>query len=114
MNRYPKWAYVVIAITILAAFVYTLPNFYGEAPAVVSQAGKYFRNQLRHVDLALADGRTYLMGDQFATADIILTTCLTWAIDYGVGICDSAVPYLERTSSRPAYQLAAAANTPRN
>jgi glutathione S-transferase len=91
-----------------------LAHIYGEAPAVVSQAGEYFRHQLRHVDLALSDGRMYLMGDQFTTADIILTTCLTWAIDYGVGICDSAVPYLERTKSRPAYQLAAAANTPRN
>jgi glutathione S-transferase len=91
-----------------------LAHIYGEAPAVVSQAGEYFRQQLRHVDLALSDDRTYLLGDQFTTADIILTTCLTWAIDYGVGICDSAVPYLERTKSRPAYQLAAAANTPRN
>ena len=79
-----------------------LAHIYGEAPAVVSQAAEYFRNQLRHVDVALADGRTYLMGDQFTTADIILTTCLTWAIDYGVGICDSARPYLERTQARPA------------
>jgi glutathione S-transferase len=53
------------------------------------------------------------MGDQFTTADIILTTCLTWAIEYGVGICDSAVPYLDRAKSRPAYQLAATANTPK-
>jgi glutathione S-transferase len=90
-----------------------LAHIYGEAPAVVSQAGEYFRHQLRHVDLALSDGRTYLMGDRFTTADIILTTCLTWAIDYGVEICNSAVPYLERTKSRPAYQFAAAANTPR-
>jgi glutathione S-transferase len=53
------------------------------------------------------------MGDQFTTADMILTTCLTWAIDYGVGICDSARPYLERTKGRPAHQRAAAANTPK-
>jgi glutathione S-transferase len=89
-----------------------LAHIYGEAPDVVSQAAEYFRNQLRHVDVALADGRTYLMGDQFTTADIILTTCLTWAIDYGVGICDSAQPYLARTKARPAYQRAELANTP--
>jgi preprotein translocase subunit SecD len=40
VNRYPKWAYVIIAITILAAFVYTLPNFYGEAPAVQVSSAK--------------------------------------------------------------------------
>lgn len=90
-----------------------LAHIYGEAPAVVSKAGEYCRHQLRHVDLALSDGRTFLMGDRFTTADIILTTCLTWAIDYGVEICNSAVPYLERTKSRPAYQSAVAANTPR-
>jgi glutathione S-transferase len=45
------------------------------------------------------------MGDRFTTADIILAPCLTWAIDYGVEICNSAVPYLERTKSRPAYPI---------
>ena len=64
------------------------------------------------VEVALADGRTYLMGDRFTSADILLTTCLSWAIDYGVGICDNAVPYLERTTSRPAYAKSRAANAP--
>ena len=40
------------------------------------------------------------MDDQFTTADMLLTTCLNRAIDYGVGICDSAVPYLERIVGR--------------
>jgi glutathione S-transferase len=89
-----------------------LAHIYGEAPVAVTKAAEYFRQQLRYVDAALCDGRTFLMGDQFTTADIILTTCLTWAIDYGVGICDSAVPYLERTKARPAYGRAALANRP--
>ena len=89
-----------------------LAHIYGHAPEVVQQAGEYFRGQLRNVDVALRDGRTYLMGDQFTTADILLTTCLTWAIDYGVGICDSAVPYLERTTARRAYLAAEKTNTP--
>jgi glutathione S-transferase len=76
----------------------------------VSKAAEYFREQLRHVETALADGRKYLLGDQFTTADIILTTCLTWAIDYGVGICDNAKPYPERTRKRAAYVSAAAMN----
>jgi glutathione S-transferase len=80
-----------------------LAHIYGNAPEVVAKAGEYFREQLRHVDAALSDGRAYLMGNQFTTADILLTTCLTWAVDYGVGICDSAVPYLARTIARPAY-----------
>ncbi len=87
-----------------------LAHIYGEAPEVVSKAGEYFREQLRHVEVALNDGRSYLMGDQFTTADILLTTCLTWAVDYGVGISDVAVPYLERIESREGYQAASQAN----
>jgi glutathione S-transferase len=89
-----------------------LGHIYGVAPEVVAQAGEYFRQQLRHVETAFADGRTFLMGDRFTSADILLTTCLDWAIAYGVGICDNAHPYLERIQARPAYRLAKAANVP--
>jgi len=34
MNRYPAWKYAVIVIALLIAALYTLPNFFGEAPAV--------------------------------------------------------------------------------
>lgn len=34
MNRYPLWKYLVIAVSILLGLLYTLPNFYGESPAV--------------------------------------------------------------------------------
>ncbi len=34
MNRFPLWKYILIAITLVVAFVYTLPNFFGEVPAV--------------------------------------------------------------------------------
>ena len=88
-----------------------LAHIYGSAPEVVQQAADYFRHQLTFVDAALRDGRSHLMGDQFTTADILLTTCLTWAKGYGVGVCESALPYLERTTARPAYVAAELANT---
>ena len=40
MNRYPVWKYVIIAITLLVAILYTLPNFFGEAPAVQVSSAK--------------------------------------------------------------------------
>jgi len=40
MNRYPLWKYVIIAVALVLAVVYTLPNFFGEAPAVQVSAGK--------------------------------------------------------------------------
>jgi glutathione S-transferase len=89
-----------------------LGPIYGIAPEVVAQAGEYFRQQLRHVEVALADNRPFLMGDRFTSADILLTTCLEWAVAYGVGICDNAQPYLERIKKREAFQRAVAANVP--
>ena len=40
MNRYPVWKYVVIVIALVVGFVYALPNFFGESPAVQVSAAK--------------------------------------------------------------------------
>lgn len=40
MNRYPLWKYTILAIALLVGLIYTLPNFFGEAPAVQVSAGK--------------------------------------------------------------------------
>ena len=34
MNRFPLWKYILIAVVLLVSALYTLPNFYGEVPAV--------------------------------------------------------------------------------
>jgi len=34
MNRYPLWKYLLILAVLLAGLIYTLPNLYGESPAV--------------------------------------------------------------------------------
>ncbi|MCP5279314.1 MAG: protein translocase subunit SecD [Thiobacillus sp.] len=34
MNRYPLWKYVIVGVALVIAFLYTLPNFFGEVPAV--------------------------------------------------------------------------------
>jgi len=34
MNRYPLWKYVVILLALASGLLYTLPNLFGEAPAV--------------------------------------------------------------------------------
>ncbi len=40
MNRYPLWKYLVIAAMFTWAVLYTLPNFFGEAPAVQVSSAK--------------------------------------------------------------------------
>jgi preprotein translocase subunit SecD len=40
MNRYPIWKYAILVIALLLGTVFTLPNFFGEAPAVQVSSGK--------------------------------------------------------------------------
>lgn len=40
MNRYPWWKYAIIGFVLIVGVVYTLPNFFGEAPAVQISSAK--------------------------------------------------------------------------
>ena len=40
MNRYPLWKYVTLVVAMLIGLIYTLPNFFGEAPAVQVSSAK--------------------------------------------------------------------------
>jgi preprotein translocase subunit SecD len=40
MNRYPIWKYLILGIALVVGLLYTLPNFFGEAPAVQVSSGK--------------------------------------------------------------------------
>ena len=40
MNRYPLWKYAILVIALLIGIVYTLPNLFGEAPAVQVSSAK--------------------------------------------------------------------------
>jgi preprotein translocase subunit SecD len=51
MNRYPLWKYAIILVALLIGLLYTLPNFFGEVPAV--QVSSSHANAV--VDNALLD-----------------------------------------------------------
>lgn len=40
MNRYSAWRYALMVLVLVVAVIYTLPNFFGEAPAVQISSGK--------------------------------------------------------------------------
>jgi preprotein translocase subunit SecD len=40
MNRYPVWKYVLIVLVLLLGALYTIPNFFGESPAVQISSAK--------------------------------------------------------------------------
>jgi preprotein translocase subunit SecD len=40
MNRYPLWKYILLVAALSFGFLYTLPNFFGEAPAIQVSSAK--------------------------------------------------------------------------
>ena len=59
MNRYPWWKYLILALAVVIGALYTLPNFFGEAPAVQVSSGKVTTkidsSTLARVEQALKD-----------------------------------------------------------
>ncbi|WP_211451680.1 protein translocase subunit SecD [Collimonas antrihumi] len=51
MNRYPLWKYILIVIALLFGVLYTIPNLFGESPAVQVSSGK----STLKIDSSLAD-----------------------------------------------------------
>jgi glutathione S-transferase len=115
--RYDEWCFFVMT-ELDATSLYVirrhagLPEVYGEAPAAVEAAGAYFQRQVQTVNAALDDGRPWLLGDEFSGADMLLATCLEWALAYRLPFADGLRGFLERATARPAYAAALRANQP--
>jgi glutathione S-transferase len=90
-----------------------LKHIYGESQVALESAAGYFATQLRHAEQALQDGRPFLVGSRLTTADMLLATCLAWAVSYRLAITPACHAYLEGITSRPAYRAGLAANAPR-
>ena len=62
MNKYPLWKYLLILVIVVVAFIYALPNIYGEYPAVQVSATRttkvdqallaFIENQLKQANIA--------------------------------------------------------------
>jgi glutathione S-transferase len=87
-----------------------LRHIYGEAPLANEAAAAYFQKQMRTVERALSHDPHYILGDRFTAADILLSTCITWAVRYRVPVAESVIAYNDRIVSRPAYVRALQTN----
>ncbi|TSE32876.1 protein translocase subunit SecD [Tepidimonas charontis] len=69
MNRYPWWKYATLVVVLVIAALYTLPNFFGEAPAVQvssARAGQRLdEGVVARVQQALAAAGLHPEGVQF-------------------------------------------------
>ena len=86
-----------------------LAALYGEAPAAVETAIEGFTKQIAFADKRLSD-QDHLVGQGFTGADIMLTSCLIWAVAYDIDLPPRLGAYCDRQTARPAYQSAAKLN----
>lgn len=68
-----------------------------------------FEKQLRWV-LPRLESAPFLVGGARSGVDILLTTCLDWAVGYGFDLPDACHAYRQRHHLRAAYRRAAEAN----
>lgn len=88
-----------------------LAQIYGGAPDVVASAADYVR---RHLDVLSEHlrGREFLMDGGFGLADLLLQTCLDWAVHCRIGLPAGLETYRRSIATRPAYRKAMAINYP--
>jgi len=112
-----EWCYFIIS-ELDAGSLYvarrheSLAQTYGEAPVAVESGKAYFLHNLEAMVPRIAAKAPYLFGDRLTAADILLMTCLDWAIVAGVALPKTLTPYRERIAQRPAYQAATSKNFP--
>ncbi len=81
---------------------YDLKEIYGEAPEVVNSCREYLQRHFKVIDKHLEKNHTILSGG-FGIVDILLMSCLDWAIFYEFDLSKNITIYRERISSRAAY-----------
>ncbi|CAN5340377.1 protein translocase subunit SecD [soil metagenome] len=67
MNRYPWWKYAILVVALLVGLIYSLPNVYGEAPAVQLSSGK----ATVKVDSSMTARVSKVLADAGLTADLV-------------------------------------------
>lgn len=67
MNRYPLWKYALLAFTMVLGLIYTIPNFFGEAPAIQVSSGK----ATLKLDSSMVDRVSTLLSEANIKADFV-------------------------------------------
>jgi glutathione S-transferase len=82
-----------------------LAPIYGEAPAAMTAARAYAEKHLAVVAEHMT-GKDFVVGDQLGLADIMLVSCLDWAVHYDFELHASLLRYRDLHRSRQAYRRA--------
>ena len=86
-----------------------LGHIYGASETVVASAASYADRHLEVIGGQM-QGREFVMEGGFGLADVLLMTCLDWAVVYGLELPEPLTAYRARISEREAYRRAVDVN----
>ena len=114
--RYDEWtSFILMELDAHTLYVMRkhgdLRHIYGDAPAAMEAAKAGFEKQLRWALPRIA-AAPWLVGEAFSGVDILMTTCLDWAVAYGFDLPQPCHDYRNRHHQRSAYRRAVLANKP--
>ena len=114
--RYDEWtSFILMELDAHTLYVMRkhgdLRHIYGDAPAAIDAAKAGFEKQLGWALPRIA-ASPWLVGEAFSGVDILMTTCLDWAVAYGFDLPQACNDYRIRHHDRDAYRRAVAANKP--
>jgi glutathione S-transferase len=114
LARYDEWqSFILMELDAQSLYIMRkhgdLAHIYGEAAAAMDTARAGFSKQIKLAATALQNNN-HLLGNEFSGIDILLTTCLDWAVAYKISLDPVLMEYLKTIHSRPAYQAAYAHN----
>ena len=114
--RYYEWlSFILMELDAHTLYVMRkhgdLKHLYGEAPAAMEAAKAGFEKQIRWA-LPRIESNPFLVGETFTGVDILMTTCLDWAVAYGFDLAAPLDAYRLRHHERPAFAAAVDRNRP--
>lgn len=105
--EYLEWvSFILMELDATSLRHQDLQAIYGDAPNANRSSGQYFTRMVNSINHRIPAEQGYLWGEAFSEIDILMTSCLTWAIAYKQAIPKNAQSYCERMTARPAYQEA--------
>ena len=108
--RYNEWlSFILMELDAHTLYVMRkhgdLQHLYGAAPAALDAAKAGFEKQIRWA-LPRIEAQPFLVGETFSGVDIVMTTCLQWAVAYGFDLAPPLDAYRRRHQDRPAFRTA--------
>ncbi|AIL33039.1 protein translocase subunit SecD [Basilea psittacipulmonis] len=111
MNRYPLWKYILVLVVLVIGIIYTVPNFFGDSPAVqVSSANitkKVDLNTQKQIETILANNHIEPLGIYYQSNNNVGTIHVRFSdTDTQIRARDLLQSTLNANSETPDYTVA--------